>query len=410
MAPVPSNRLSAEFSDRESAARETAKNLTNGQLVGHNLDDLIELVTKHHALEDADIYMNTMYLEYELHENNQLEISPLEQQVVELRFIVQCSSAARFLEEISGMRISGSDAKTWKIQKSYWVPAMEYESEVLEDYQNRWKKEIAEAVKIHDGWVAEHHARIDRDVRKIIEMKQRIALSIIQDAERLNILLSPSPTAVNIPVKPKTLHLVEVEARAGVGEPARKLADDIANQLVETLRSFAAALERQHKVSAHMLKEGEESLRDILLFILNAQWQGQVTGETFVGNGKTDLLLRYKDVNAFIGECKIWAGSSQFSEAINQLLGYTVWSDTRAGLILFIRGMKDVEGVVKKAAECITKHKNYIRKGMSENEFVVHSKHDSERHIRVSLIPVHIPSSDPLAVETATTATAESGY
>ncbi|MBP3044837.1 hypothetical protein KKR91_01395 [Arthrobacter jiangjiafuii] len=296
------------------------------------------------------------------------------------------------------MHISGSDASTWTLRKSYWVSASEYEPETLADYRSRWDKEIAEAVRLHDGWVAEHHARMKQDVRKIIETRQQIALSINQDAQSLNIPLTPSPTAVNIPVKPKTLHLVEVEARAGTGETPRKLADEIANQLVETLRSFAAALERQHKVSAHLLREGEESLRDILLFILNAQWQGQVTGETFVGNGKTDLLFRYKDVNAFIGECKIWAGSHLFSEAIDQLLGYTVWSDTRAGLILFIRGIKDVQGIVKKAEDCIVGHQNFICKDISKNEYVVHSKHDPKKHIRVSLIPVHIPSNNPLPV------------
>lgn len=318
----------------------------------------------------------------------------MEHQTVKLEFTAPCNSAARFLGEFEEMLVSGSDAKTWNAHRTYSISAKEYEVSRLDEYWNDWKAEISERVSQHNQWVAEHRARIDQQVRQILGPKKSLVSSIYEDAQTLNISLSPLPTAVTIPIQPKTLHLTQVEARAGAGEPTFKIADDIADQLVETLRSFAVALGRQHKVSARMLQEGEESLRDMLLFILNAQWQGQVTGETFVGSGKTDLLFRFKNLDAFIGECKIWTGSALFSEAIDQLLGYTVWNDTRAGLILFIRDRKDVQGVIGKARACITGHNNYVRAGSSEDEFVVHSKHDSKRHIRLSLIPIHIPE-DP---------------
>jgi hypothetical protein len=144
-----------------------------------------------------------------------------------------------------------------------------------------------------------------------------------------------------------------------------------------------------------MLSKNEEPLRDILVYILSSQWGGAASAETFVGEGKTDILLRYKDANAFIGECKMWRGQAAFTKGINQLLGYTVWDDTRAGIILFIRGMADVKAVVATAAKCIREHPNFVDEGDGQNEFVIYSKHDAHRNIRLSLIPVHIPGTAP---------------
>jgi hypothetical protein len=410
LAPNAPHRLQTEFSDRESAARETARRITDGQLVKHALETLVKMVVDHHALEDANILLDKTHLRHNVQGNPHLEVPPLEQQTVELRFIAPCNSVARFLGEANESLVSGSDAKSWNAHKSYWIKASEYNASVLQSHRRLWEKEMSEKIQQHNRWVAEHRARMQQEVRGIVELKQQITSAIHKDAESLEIPLRPSPTAVAIPIEPKTLQLTEVEARANAGEPVYKLADNIADQLIETLHSFALALGRQHKVSARMLQEGEESLRDMLLFILNAQWQGQVTGETFVGKGKTDLLFRYKGVNAFIGECKIWTGQKAFTAAIDQLLGYIVWNDTRAGLIIFIRGKKDVESVINKARKCIQEHANYIPTGSSENEFIVHSRHDSRRHIRISLIPMHIPDEEEPPVQAVASAgTAEAG-
>jgi hypothetical protein len=74
------------------------------------------------------------------------------------------------------------------------------------------------------------------------------------------------------------------------------------------------------------------------LMLLNANCEGTggevfVGGETENGAGKTDILVRHQGLNAFIGECKFWDGPSKFGEAIEQLLSYTVWRDTKAAII-----------------------------------------------------------------------------
>lgn len=57
----------------------------------------------------------------------------------------------------------------------------------------------------------------------------------------------------------------------------------------------------------------EEQLRDALLVLLNAHYEGQATGETFNASGKTDIIVRVEDCNVFVGECKWWAGPAAFA-------------------------------------------------------------------------------------------------
>ena len=69
----------------------------------------------------------------------------------------------------------------------------------------------------------------------------------------------------------------------------------------------------------------EEDLRLLLLVPLNGHFEGQATGETFNGEGKTDILIRERNKNIFIAECKFWHGAKSFTEAIDQLQRYTTW-------------------------------------------------------------------------------------
>ena len=86
-------------------------------------------------------------------------------------------------------------------------------------------------------------------------------------------------------------------------EPA--LADAMYEDVLRTLGSLGRAFERLPKTASRFK---EEELRDVALFILNSNYEGAARGEVFNGNGKTDLLLAWKDRNAFIGECKFWKG------------------------------------------------------------------------------------------------------
>jgi hypothetical protein len=112
----------------------------------------------------------------------------------------------------------------------------------------------------------------------------------------------------------------------------------------------------------------------------------------FDGAGKTDILLRYNDRNAFIGECKIWHGERHFSEAIGQLLSCTVWRDTKAALIPFIR-QGDATAIIDMADAATKAHPAFmspraVQTPDSRRDYVMHSTQDPNRQIQVALLPV----------------------
>lgn len=117
----------------------------------------------------------------------------------------------------------------------------------------------------------------------------------------------------------------------------------------------------------------EEELRDSLLVMLNAQFQGAAAGEAFNASGKTDLLIRSGDNNLFIGECKIWAGAKEFDRAIDQLLSYSTWRDSRLALIFFVR-TRNVAEAVEKARAVVSER--------AEFEHWITGAEGSKAHIR----------------------------
>ena len=99
--------------------------------------------------------------------------------------------------------------------------------------------------------------------------------------------------------------------------------DDILN----SISSMVKVMERTPSVFAPMV---EEPLRTILLVALNGIYEGQATGETFNGNGKTDILIRRDDKNVFIAECLMWRGPKYLQQKMDeQLFQYAMWRDSK---------------------------------------------------------------------------------
>jgi hypothetical protein len=140
----------------------------------------------------------------------------------------------------------------------------------------------------------------------------------------------------------------------------------------------------------------EEALRDHFLVQLNGRYEGQATGETFNGNGKTDILIRVEGKNIFIAECKFWGGEEKLKASLDQLLGYTTWRDTKLALLIFNR-RKNFTAVFKQIPEVIKKHPNFIRELSHPNpletefRFVLHHPDDKNRERLLSVLAFDIP-------------------
>jgi hypothetical protein len=127
---------------------------------------------------------------------------------------------------------------------------------------------------------------------------------------------------------------------------------------------------------------------------LNGQYQGRATGETFNYDGKTDILIREGDRNVFIAECKIWKGEAELLKAVDQILAYLHWRDTKAALLVFNRN-KGFSDVLSKIAATIQRHSNCKKLIKTDGEtgwrFLFSSKDDANRELQLAVLAFDVP-------------------
>jgi hypothetical protein len=91
--------------------------------------------------------------------------------------------------------------------------------------------------------------------------------------------------------------------REGVSfDPEPTIDEEEYKHILEITSGMALMMERSPRT---FTKLKEEEIRDHFLLQLNGHYKGNALGETFNRKGKTDILVREKDKNLFIGECKI---------------------------------------------------------------------------------------------------------
>ncbi len=163
-------------------------------------------------------------------------------------------------------------------------------------------------------------------------------------------------------------------------------------RILSTLHQMALVMERNPETFCAI---GEEALRDHFLVQLNGTYEGQATGETSNGRGKTDIIVRLKGENIFIGECKFWGGEAKLQETLEQLLGYTTLRDNQLGMLIFNRN-KGFSAVLEKIPAIIRSHPSFFREANhSETQFRFVLKHpdDSECKLNLAVLVFNIPSN-----------------
>lgn len=179
-------------------------------------------------------------------------------------------------------------------------------------------------------------------------------------------------------------------------EPEPTIAEAEYQHILKIIDDMSVMMERSPTAFERL---EEEHLRDFYLVVLNGHYEGRATGETFNANGKTDILIRENNRNVFIAECKYWHGPQTLTEALDQLLGYLTWRDTKAALVMFNRN-KNFTAMIKKMVETATEHTNCKRGPTQETEtrfrYVFASKDDAAREIILNVMAVNVPTpSDP---------------
>lgn len=129
------------------------------------------------------------------------------------------------------------------------------------------------------------------------------------------------------------------------------------DEILKIVQNMVTVFERSRSVFRAM---EEEHLRTILFVALNGIFEGGATGETFNGEGKTDILIRVKNSNIFIAECLIWDGPEHFKKKLEtQLFRYSTWRDSKLAAVVFNR-RKHFSEVVQKMRGVVSALPNRI--------------------------------------------------
>ena len=211
----------------------------------------------------------------------------------------------------------------------------------------------------HDQVMA-YNQRLPHLIQKAIADRRERLRKHAGIADLLNIPLAarvgaPSIAPVKITVRRPTA--LPVPPKTGLArEPG--IEDESYERILHFIRHQGRTFERTPSTFA---VHGEEDLRDIVLAQLNGGFQGEATGEVFRKNGKTDICIEQDDRAAFVGECKLWNGAASLTKALDQLLGYLTWRDSKASLLIFNSKVKNFSKSLETVPKAVGRHPLYLR-------------------------------------------------
>ncbi len=215
----------------------------------------------------------------------------------------------------------------------------------------RLLKEVHAQVKQHNDAleviareaVKKRKAKIEGD-RKLVES---LGIPLVK---------RPEGEVVNaVPIRRKPLQMPQVKPHSVATKSDPVMLDADYREVLGMVKNLSLVIERNPQTFTEMQ---EQDIRNIILVLLNGVYRGAATGETFNGAGKLDILLRHEGANLFIAECKFWDGEKSLKDAIDQLLKYVTWRDTKTALIMFSRN-RDTTQVLAAIKESVKRHKHF---------------------------------------------------
>ncbi|MGH9426815.1 MAG: hypothetical protein ACRD2L_11010, partial [Terriglobia bacterium] len=279
-----------------------------------------------------------------------------------------------------------------EIHLSYTTPSQdaeaikrEYQATVREIKQNLdWQRQTAEPF----------NNQLEALIRDGVTKRKKRILAGAGMVESLGLPIkrregAPTTYAVPISRRRPRVERPKVTEQAFAPEPTLALEDY--EHILSIMRNMVTVMELSPRAFAHM---GEEDIRAQFLVQLNGQYEGGATAETFNFEGKTDILLRADGRNVFIAECKVWHGEKELLNAIDQLLSYLSWRDTKTALLIFNRNVNFTD-VLKKVASVVPSHRCFKRAidKLDESTFryIFRQLNDPNRELVVTVMAFDIP-------------------
>jgi hypothetical protein len=244
------------------------------------------------------------------------------------------------------------------LQLSYEISSLD--ANELKNVFNRDIESIKSSLKFVKKDILNHNLWVKEKAKIFLSERKNQILQNVGFAKSLGIPFqedSSVPKTYPIPLKVAEITITKPKVPQEPFKPEPTIEQSDYEKILETIAHMSVAMERNPRTFS---KLHEEEIRDFFLIILNSHFKGQATGETFNNEGKTDILLRVKDKNVFIAECKFWKGKKSFLKTIDQILSYMSWRDTKATILVFYKG-KHFSKTLTKIAQTISKHEYYKR-------------------------------------------------
>lgn len=246
------------------------------------------------------------------------------------------------------------------------------------------------------GILEPYNQGLERIAREAIAKRKTKLLADAKLLESLGIPLKKNPNTAETYTVPLVRTKLRVERPTVVERgytPEPIMPPDDYEHILQVIKHLSLVIER----NPHTFVDMQESdIRNIILVLLNAVYEGTATGETFNGSGKTDILLRHEGKNLFIAECKFWEGEQSFLEAIDQLLKYVTWRDTKTALVIFNRN-RDTSAVLAKVKASIKGHQCHKKELGQQDETILKyrfcRKDDPNRDFFLTVMVFDVPSS-----------------
>ncbi|MBN9795638.1 hypothetical protein DMP17_44795 [Pseudonocardia sp. TMWB2A] len=255
--------------------------------------------------------------------------------------------------------------------------------------------EIARLVAVLNGHIRHHNEKLAAETPGAVAARKQEHLADKQMQAEIGYPMRVRPDAASYVIPISRRRIDTSRPAAGLTHksftPEPTMAEEHYEDALGVLQRLRNGFERNPTIAADA---GEEQIRDLLLFHLNGHFEGLAAAEVFNRTGKTDILIRVDDRNVFIAECKIWSGPKRFAKAIDQLLSYLAWRDTKAALLVFVR-QAGLSSIMKKSLQEAHAHPAFKRDGRSASEdrhdFVLRSSEDQDREISVALMFFQLP-------------------
>jgi hypothetical protein len=295
-------------------------------------------------------------------------------------------------------------ANTWSsnpprgiIQSNELILRFEFPADQPTDVRSdvdRILKQIEEHLSWQSPMINAHNAQLAGVADTAISNRRARLLAQSERAEALGIPIrrrNDAPTTYALPASRKKAVPTLPPATSTPYRPEPAWPMEQYEQALKIMQDMTLVMERSPEAFKTM---GEEDLRQHFLVQLNGQFEGKATGETFNMGGKTDILLREGDRNAFIAECKFWKGPKAFGQAIDQLLSYATWRDSKLAILVFNRGT-GTSTVLAGVDATIRAHSNFKRAITWAHDsgfrYICHSNGDTNREMTLTVLVFHVP-------------------